>query len=366
MSGILEKLFTWQYFEPVLFTSIGVLLLLLFIVLFLGKKDQKRKLEETKKLELSSLTEDNSVDAFAKEESPSVAVEIPKEKPVVVANEVSEHEQMNMETTEEVKVEPDFEIFANKEDTESQQADSSLDLDIPNFDDIQIPEVAVPMSNVSDSSIEVDEPVSVIKDDIELPDVADAMPVEENNNISEDNSPLPKIENDLPELDFDMPEPIPEMESPKEEPIKDPAPEVELTEKKIQEFRNNFADLASSINKELDEINKMHEETNSKEEVSLKKEIPEEIPLPEAVDVTPINEVAKFKPSAVFSSVHSPNEIKEEKSPVDLPLPKESISGPKGFEMPARKEDVELPEVSKEPVNVPDFSAFNDETFDIK
>ncbi len=41
-TGILEKLFTWKYFEPVLFGSIGVLLILLFIVLFLGKKIKRK------------------------------------------------------------------------------------------------------------------------------------------------------------------------------------------------------------------------------------------------------------------------------------------------------------------------------------
>ena len=52
MGKYFDKLFAWQYFEPLLFTSIGVLLLLLFIVLFLGKKDQKKRLEETKKFYL--------------------------------------------------------------------------------------------------------------------------------------------------------------------------------------------------------------------------------------------------------------------------------------------------------------------------
>ena len=112
--NLLEKLFTWQYFEPALFGSIGVLLVLLFIVLFLGKKDQKKKLEETKKLELDALKEDNSVDAFAKEETPEVALEAKEEEPEIAPVVIEDAPVMNMDTAieEESKSEEASSFFS--------------------------------------------------------------------------------------------------------------------------------------------------------------------------------------------------------------------------------------------------------------
>ena len=83
----------------------------------------------------------------------------------------------------------------------------------------------------------------------------------------------------------------------------------------------------------------------------------EEASLPNEINVTPINDATKFTPSSVFSSVYSPT------NKDDIPALKEE--NPLKDEMPAKKEEMELPKVSSEPVNVPDFSAFDNETYDI-
>ena len=318
-AGILEKLFTWKYFEPVLFGSIGVLLILLFIVLFLGKKDQKKKLEETKKLELSSLTDENTVDAFAKEEAPEVAVEAKEEDipPVVITDDPG----MNMDTEvtsddkpvevpTESDVVPDFEIFGKTE--------------APS-EDVQIPEPVV----------------------TDIPEVV------------EENYDLPVVE-----------DVVKSVVAP-EEPIKNDIVSEEETDKKIESFKENFADLASSISKELDEINRMQQESAEKE-IELPKEVNEN-DLPKEVEVNSINEESKFAPSSIFSSVYSPNSIKDDEKPVlknenEFELPKkEELDNPFADEMPAIKEDSKVPEKDETPVvNAPDFSAFGNETFDIK
>ena len=168
----------------------------------------------------------------------------------------------------------------------------------------------------------------------------------------------------------------------------------------------NFDELASSISKELDEINKLQEQTTKTSET-------EESSIPNQIDVTPIKEVTKFTPSSVFSSVYvnkekevSPvieepqaeqEEIKpileektEEEIPVirniineptteekmepvvttvEEPVVKPVVTNPFIFDMPAKKEEkVETPKLEENTsnVNVPDFSSFQNETYDIK
>ena len=320
MGKLLEKLFTWQYFEPVLFTTIGVLLLLLFIVLFLGKKDQKKKLEETKKLELDALKKDSDADTFAKEEKEE-KVEVKDEEPIVIKDEI-EKEEPKEEKEEETKEEkeetpeedkepeivPDFEVFAKPEEDKEEPIIPEVVKEEEKEEEKEIPIVATPEEN--------NEPISVVDDVVK-------------------SSVVP------------------------EEEAKEKEAEVEVTDEKIAEFKNNFADLASSISKELDEINKMQNEISVHDEEPAK----EDLPLPGEVDVTPIKEATKFTPSDVFSSVYSPSKNIEEEKPA---LKEEASEGnPFLSDMPAKKEDIELPKENKEPVNVPDFSAFDNETFNI-
>ena len=138
-----------------------------------------------------------------------------------------------------------------------------------------------------------------------------------------------------------------------------------LNEEKINSFKENFADLASSISKELDEINKMQESARASSTST-------SVELPKEVDVTPINNATKFTPSEVFSSVYTPNSIKTSE-PVDkgIELPKldANNTNPLADEMPIKKEDIELPKPAVDTptsVNSPDFSSFGNETFEIK
>ena len=317
-ASILEKLFTWKYFEPVLFGSIGVLLILLFIVLFLGKKDQKKKLEETKKLELSSLTDENTVDAFAEEQTPDTAVEAKVEEdipPVVIADEAG----MNMDT--EVSPEDKPVELPPEEET------------VPDFAIFNKPEV---------------------EDDIPIPE-----PVTTEN-------PNESIGYDVPLVDDVVKSSV----VPEDEAIKNDIVNDEDTDAKIDNFKENFADLASSISKELDEINRMQQESSS-DKVELPKEI-DEVDLPKEVEVNNISEENKFAPSSIFSSVYSPNSVREEEKPVlkneEFELPKkEELDNPFAADMPAIKEEAPAEEEKEtSAVNAPDFSAFNNETFDIK
>lgn len=90
MEEFLNKLYSYEYFGTYLMIAIAVLVLLFIIVLFFGKKDQKkREIEETRKLQ-----QINNTDAF-KEESNVASVEVPKEE---VKEPVVTQEQLENDT----------------------------------------------------------------------------------------------------------------------------------------------------------------------------------------------------------------------------------------------------------------------------
>ena len=90
MEEFLNKLYNYEYFGMYLMIAIAVLVLLFIIVLFFGKKDQKkREIEETRKLQ-----QINNTDAF-KEESNVESVEVPKEE---VKEPVVTQEQLENDT----------------------------------------------------------------------------------------------------------------------------------------------------------------------------------------------------------------------------------------------------------------------------
>ena len=338
-NGFLEKMFTWKYFEPVLFGSIVLLLILLFLVLALGKKDQKKKLEETKKLELESLNKDDAVDAFAKEEAPAAKAEVKEEEedvPIVIADASSSEEPKEEPKKEEEKEAP------------VEDNSSSNDFEFPDFE-------------IFKASTEIDRP------DVpeEMPEVvnADIPVVAEKEEIPQ--SVIPEVTDVVKSVVSEESEKMAEKE------IKEP----DLSEEKIHEFKENFADLASSISRELDEINKMQAESSkATEEVELPKKSED---IPNEVDVTPIKEASKFNPSSIFSSVYSPNSAREEEKPAlkeedeipfELPKKEEDVN-PFASDMPAKKDDMKLPKIGEEETPkavTPDFSNFENETYDIK
>lgn len=99
----------------------------------------------------------------------------------------------------------------------------------------------------------------------------------------------------------------------------------------------DFEELANSISRELEEIEKI---SNLKNEETKEEKVEPELKIQEAqVEVTPIKEIKKFKPSPVFSSVFVPkteesieekskvveNEVKEEIKPVEIPILKQEV-----------------------------------------
>lgn len=113
----LHKLYDMEYFGIVLFAVIVILIVLFLIILFFGKKDEKKKLEETQKLNLEN-------NAF-------------KEEDTKQALEISEVPQPVIENTESVVSENLDNIFAT--DVAGVQAESEnivKEVEEPKFEDI--------------------------------------------------------------------------------------------------------------------------------------------------------------------------------------------------------------------------------------
>lgn len=371
MMNYLEKLYSYEYFPQILFGTIAVLLILLIIVILFGKKDEKiRKEEETKRLELAGL------DAFAEVQSEPIPVEVP----------IAEGEPFN--TFEDINQEDSFSVV-NDEQLDIQENIEAQAQDLVNSA-INNSVVGVP------ESIDVPTPTER-NDSLMMPDFEifqEEKKVEANNSAIEEEVPL-----SLSELHQ------------KDDIVSFKENDIDLEENKfdatatLPEF--NFEELASSINKELDEINKLQEQAVKEDEIK---------ELPGQVDVTPIKEVAKFTPSSVFSSVYVNKErdiksvieeeataetienkpILEEKAEEEIPVikniinepmveersedvkvepvkevvQKPTISNPFIFDMPAKKEEKKEESVNVEKTivttNVPDFSSFENETYDIK
>ncbi|MBQ9833970.1 MAG: hypothetical protein IJO33_02125 [Bacilli bacterium] len=386
MMNFLEKLYSYEYFPQILFATIAILLILLVVVILFGKKDEKvRKEEETRKLELSSL------DTFAKEESKPTRLEItspedtmPKDdssgsldmgaEPIIsnmikhpISNEVHDEAQELVENALNNSIANDSVITEKNdlvsESTENTFVDNSESFMIPDFEIFKEEEKAEYQPLGTENGQEV--PLSL--DELHQKN-------EDNLVDKEANNVEPMIKNNLENTAV------------------------------LPEF--NFDELASSISKELDEINKLQEQANEQREK-------EEDVIPNKIDVTPIKEVTKFTPSSVFSSVYVNKEkeispiineepiVKEESvKPILEEKPKEEISvirniidepavetkeqpvvnqpqepvkpvvsNPFIFDMPAKKEEkVETPKTEEKinNVNVPDFSSFENETYDIK
>ena len=271
MGKYLEKAFSWQYFEPTLFTIIGVLLLLLFIVIFLSKKDKTKKEEENKKIETEALTSENTTDAFAVvSETPAPLEVVPEEAKEEAKEEpkqdsVEEKPVMNMDIPVEEPVfapvgddiNPDFEVFAAPAPV-AEEASSSTNDNPPVADDV--PVVAEEVPTVAEETPVVAEEIPAVaeeptegatekQEDYDTP-VVIATPEEEKKEEISSDEPAVVIEDKAPDKEEYVP--------------------VEVTEEKIKDFRNSFADLASSINKELDELDKIQRGESSKE--AMKKE----------------------------------------------------------------------------------------------
>ncbi len=225
MMDFLENLFNYEYFGPILFAVIAILIVLFFIILFFGKKDEKERiLEETRKLELANLN------AFKEQEEEPTKIEIPKEE-LKSFDEINENEKQ-------------FEEVQSPIEIEEKKLEETVELDTP----VLTPTTEIPLVINSDEKTKEDNMIN------DIPSVPE-FKIE------------PSIPTDIPKYDFE--------------------------------------ELAKSISKELDEIERIN--ILNKEEI--KEEAKEDDILPEIkiqesqVEVTPIKEIKKFKPSPVFSSV---------------------------------------------------------------
>lgn len=343
MMDFLNKLFLYENFGPILFAIIAVLIVIFFIVLFFGKKDEKeRKLEETRRLE-----ELANINAF-KEESQVTELEI---------QDVSEPFVDSYDSEDNNSLEP---VFAKSDDSEVSK---------------EVQKENIELETESNDLFKPVEEVPVLSPISELPLVTE-------NDISEVSDVIQIVEPEKEELPFRIEPSIPT---------------------NIPKY--DFEELANSIARELEEIEKM----SSK---SIEKEIIKEEPKLELerahVEVTPIKEIQKRGGMPVFSSVFVPNTNREEVTQEQLPpkiesneelktniekvsetifaeepevVEKEKInkidfSKLKSENITVTKPTVEMPkhvelpkkvaEVEKEKIAVPDFSNIEGESYDIK
>ena len=321
MMEFLDKIYGYEHFGIFLFAAIAILVVLFLIVLFFGKKDEKkRELERTQQMAQPV------ADGFA--------------------NVSTEPTPLNI-------TEPTFAPVENI-------VNQSTVIEEPVIESTPITEPQVEVQNTP--IIEPIIPVEPITENVEPTPVLS--PIVEPTIIS---SVTPENYDVIPETKVE------EIVAP--EPVVTPIVTEKVEEIKIPNF--NFDELAASIANELNELE------NSQKEI-VEPIISEEVkPEPiinnvnETPVVTPINEVVKpiqQKP-VTFSSVY----INKPAEPVineavttpviDNPQPVQNpgIELPKPAEMPALNKDVTLDSaINKEPVAVPDFSQFEGESYNIK
>lgn len=234
ISTFLDKIYSYEYFAPIIFGLTAFLIVLFFIILFFGKKDEREKeLEQTKKLELASLN------AFSDEEiAKELTIEAEeKENPFEKIQEIVEEEQ----SFEEKYNFPELDLGPTIEMPSIEEQSFTEKYDFPKFD----------------------------------------IDVEENK---------PYVE-------------ASKIESEKLAPILDPIENDALVfgnsvdkEKSPEEIKNKFSSLATSIEDELSNIEKMIEESHQestpekKEEQPVVKNIPGSKQIFSSVFVSPSKE----------------------------------------------------------------------------
>lgn len=139
---------------------------------------------------------------------------------------------------------------------------------------------------------------------------------------AEDIPLIPEINDEVGKEEMDGPVLTPVVETPLvTEVIKEEKNELPESDFKIEPSiptnipKYDFEELANSISKELEEIEKI---SNIKQE---EKDIPKISIQEQQIEVTPIKEIQKFKPTPVFSSVFVPG--KEEMHEIENKLEKE-------------------------------------------
>lgn len=352
MMDFLDTLFGYEYFGPILFGVIAVLIIIFFVILFFGKKDeQERKLEETRKLELAN------ANAFKEEEDTSVKVEVesPSVEPIV-------------EPTPAPVIEEPVKDVLTPEVSEVNPFDS-----LSTFNE-----------SLEENEITQEKVSSVINEVVREPFL---QPIE--------TEPLSSLENNINEIS--QFHPIKEDVTPIE---KTQEPEIKI-EESAQELKYSFKELASSLSREIEDLEKLTVKKQEPEINDLKledvninvssiKDIKPNNPRPvfSSVFVEPVNPVAKeekivttqneVQKMSIPEPVLTPSpeitpiaDTKEEKPVIDFAklkgeakpnFVKPNIELPKTVEMPVKKSEL----VEEVTTNMPDFTNIEGESYTLK
>lgn len=240
----LYKLYDNEYFGIALFIVIAILIFLFLLILFFGKKDEKkRKLEETKRLELES------TNAFKETNENVESLEIPEIKQPEVLNEdqgvlaVNNLENAN-ETEDSVINVPTLDVadFDLKEETKE---NSSINIELPKIDEHK--------EYSNENSVDID---NLFQTNLELPkENKESEEIKEKtNNVNASKIEAPfssvyvnkveetKVDNtNSNEFSFELPK----MAAPDSENIKEnETPKAEETEiSKVSDFDSLFGDI---------------------------------------------------------------------------------------------------------------------------
>lgn len=144
----LYKLYDQKYFGIGLFIAIAFLIFLFLVILFFGKKDEKEKLEETKKLELANLENYKEADDNTKE------IPVPEIEQPIIKEEI-ENTKVEEEIPEIIKEEP---INTEIEEKQENLQENVIDIDElfkPN--DNEISETDNQLNNIQEEKVETEQ-----------------------------------------------------------------------------------------------------------------------------------------------------------------------------------------------------------------
>lgn len=322
----LNKLYESNYFGIGLFAVISFLVVTFLVVLFFGKKDEKkRKLEATNNINMN-MNEENTF----KETSVAAPLEMPvppvesvtpiapiatpiteESMPTLNVEPVSPVSPLNFESTPVAPVAPiNYEEPTDFVENLNIEEPAPIETITPVMEPVVTPIAPVVEELTVEEPKTIEEPVRPIQPTImepikiEIPE----KPIIENSAIEMptpiiEEEPKPIIEEEVTPIIIEEPTISETYYRPVETPV------IEEPEIKVPNI--DFDALASSISKELDELEK---KSNGLEEVN----------------VTPIREVTNSRPTNTFSSVY----VTEPASPVN-----KEMDMPKKIDLPTMKNE---------------------------
>lgn len=246
----LYKLYDNEYFGIGLFIVIAILIFLFLLILFFGKKDEKkRKLEETKKLELEN------TNAFKESNDTVEALNIPEiEQPVINESVVSENKDQELNKSDEILFnipkleEPVLQSATTQQPTVAptnevvEQSVSEINEDVKASDDVQKPIEDININELFQTNLNELPKEAIVEEvkneDIVLPKVEAPFSSVYVNNKEE------KVEQEekknINPIMFELPKRVDEVK--KEEEVKvDNSNNVEV--EKISDFDSLFGDI---------------------------------------------------------------------------------------------------------------------------